>query len=480
MYHSLLTYDSIPEEHRSLVTTYANLISFLGLQPVTPDVLYRTLTSEDPVIDHQVLPEYVKGISLDEVNDTTTSWPNENGTIVKVRRYDDQKMYYVDHYLLLIDALQRAVVDSYDGIIKNGEGYGEPAGWVRYSRQPERDTQADREHIMYTVQAGENLWDVARKLNIKFEELRDYNTIDDPRLVKEGYVLHLPIREAVNTDTIRYEILNEPEAMHVSRSEGTRKLMFGNADTFSDIKETGRLHAPGTNHTIYAIAYVDLNDSDVPAAYYMDKFDAGDIAETGRPRYLTGFNHSHLAVGHVTSGQPVEIRPEIVEKLEEVEEQLAEVTVADIVEDVIPVDSVENVEEAPLSWKNTIAHLRDDGKPETYKSKEDFTVYDADGIHPPRPFKRRQEIALTYGVYVNGELFGLPQSFVEQDRWYLFPLSKLEPAEDESLYNYDVTLAEKLKLRNRLSASERSVVVFAKVLAYGSKLKLQLKRKITR
>src|SRR6185437_7669471 len=156
---------------------------------------------------------------------------------------------------------------------------------------------------MYRWVTGDTIWEVARRLGFRPLELLEHNDIDDPRTIRPGDILHLPIQRTVEIEEpIRIELLPEPKPMHAVAA-GIRKWSFGYAHAAEDIRETGPSYIENANITAVAVAHVPIGNDAL--AFYMDNVSLGDYQQTGRVRYTTGFKPEHLADGSVEQPRPV-------------------------------------------------------------------------------------------------------------------------------------------------------------------------------
>lgn len=475
-------YPNIPAYNRSFIVALSNLIQHLDAGEHTPDVLNNLLTSDDPYLDWLVLPEYVKTVTLKEVHDDDPQWPIQNDAIVKFRRTDFESGNELDHYCLVIDAKQMAIVDSLDGIIKHGASYGQVYSWATYTKTPppKKDelTLAIEEKRAIIVGKGENIWDVAREINQKVAVLMEYNGIGDPRKVKEGYVINIPPTEYVEKRTVEYRMFDEPLTMKVIKPGGTQKYAFGNAKKWLDVHPVGRTHAENSVHVIAGEARVFLEDEedDIEAAYYMERIDMGRYRDTGLVTFMTGFNHSHLA-------EESEIVETVNEPLEMIEHPVEPQEVPQpIVKDpaVIPVEEKEpeSIIETPPpdTFRPSVELLEEDGSANTYMVNEDVYVNELSGKRAPKLLKRNQLISLTYRKEIRDLVYGLPGvPFDDFGLVFLVPLNKVTKEDD--LFDATLTMAEKRLVGSPLSFDERAFALLSNFMSKSVKLRAYLNRK---
>lgn len=495
----------IPQDDRSLTVAFANLLQKLDVESKYPPVaLHNLLTQDDPGVDWWSIAEYIPEIEIKEVNPDLPSWPQTANAIVKFRRMDVASAGVVEHYALIADWRTRSIIDSLDGRIKTSSEYGDPTGWASYMViDPDPELEAleaktltesgNNKPDTYILQAGENLWDAARKLHLRVDDLVKFNSIDDPRGVKAGYKLHLPTFTHDDKHVVKYEILEKPVNMHVSNRGGTTKYSFGHARKWEDIIPTGRRHAENSNHTILAIAHVQLEEEDTTAAYYMDSIDLGNYRITGRPQFTTGFNHSHLSEGVVVPSLVIQHEAEPEPEAEEAVELPKEDIKVAIKESlkaidgfVAPVSVPEPVVSAPDPqphpepfYKQTLTALKDDRGVIPFMAQEDVLVHEAEEKRPPRPLKKGQTVHIAFTFEKDGVLYGLADGPFQNNLWFGIPMDKI--ASEEELFNFDIPLTEKVAYGTSLSLQERGVVVLSKILSQGIRARVWIaNKKLTR
>lgn len=480
----------IQTEDRSLTVAFANLLQKLDIENKYPPLaLHGLLTSDDPGVDWWSIAEYVPEIEIKEVNPDSNTWPQAANAIVKFRRLDVATAGVVEHYALIADWRTRSIIDSLDGRIKTADEYGDPTGWASYiviDPDPELDAMeaktlaeaGNNQPGTYILQEGENIWDAARRLNLKVDELVKFNSIDDPRKIKAGYRLHLPTSTHEDHHIVRYEVLEKPVTMHVSQRGGATKYSFGHARKWSDIIPTGRRHNENSNHTIVAIAHVELEDEDTTAAYYMDSIDLGNYRVTGRPQFTTGFNHSQLSEGIVVPGIQATVVPEaevVPTKREEIAEAIK------ILDSVLPPEpGVEPVKvDKPVKtepfYKTTLTALKDDRTPVPFMAQEDVLVHEAERKRPSRPLKKGQTVHIAYTFEKDGVLYGLADGPFQNNLWFGIPMDKI--ASEEELFNFDIPLSDRLTLGKELTIQERGVVLLSKIMSQGIRLQTWIANK---
>lgn len=498
MIYKQVTYNEIPADYRSLVVSFSNLLEKVGSQhPSDPVQLYELLTSDDDMLDWWSLAEYVQDLDIKHVEPEENMWPESSVAIVKFKRLDEAAAGYIDHYCLVADHRVHAILDPLDGQIKLASVYGAPCGYAEYvTIQPDLELDKEEARILaeagnnqpgtYILQNGENLWDAARKLNLNVEDLIKLNEIEDPRKVKAGSRIRLPIVEVKEKKIVRYEVLDSPVPMHVSKSGGARKFSFGYADKWDDIQPTGRTHKENSNHNIVAIAHVELENENTTAAYYMDRVDLGNFTITGVPQFTTGFNHSHLSEGHVVPAIVTAPKLEAIEAIDQ-----AEIAAAAMAEDErvatleIELPVTPELEPVPQpmvpDYRETLIALKPDASPMTFMSDDNITVHEAERRRPARPLRKGQFINISYTFEKDGVLYGLPTGTEKNQFWYCIPMDSLTSEDKLFDFNNDSPLSERIAMRQELTIQEQGVVLLSKFLSQGTRLRIWIKnRKLRR
>jgi hypothetical protein len=443
-------------ENSSLTVALANLLRKLGYEASLPDMA-MALAQPDWWTVQTVYPDVV----VREVYDNDT-WPNTDNAIIRFQRVDVATAGMVDHYCLVADHRVRSIVDSLDGVIKQADAYGSPQGWASYAKKITPDNiddetlldhpaEASRPNQLYKVLQGETIWDIARKLNISATDLIEHNDIANPRDIVPGYILHLPVpRELPKTPQIRYVMLSSPKPMHVTRSGGATKWLFGNAKKWTDITASGRTHPEDANVDIRMVAYVPIGTE--LAKYLMDAHAVGDYATTGRVAYTVGFNHSHLGDGYAVEKKPVEApAPEPVAPPEPPPLKLKPTPAAlTRYMDVAPKIN-------PNLFKTTYKAFP---KPEMYLVNDTIMVHDHDNKRPSVTVFQNRGVVLAGTFVKNGVLYGRPEESVLRGTWFGVPMHRarlaFEASDAEPLG--DVPLVERLQ-KGRLAFDERYLTV---------------------
>lgn len=455
-------YPEIPLDNRSLVVAFANLLQKFGMD-TEPIQLNIELTEEESKVDWWSLPEQLEGIETMQVIDQPGSWPNTSHAIVKFRRTDPVAAGPVAHYCLVADYRNMTIVDSLDGQVKPASTYGTVLGWCSYINESlisDVVKPVDPNSIYVVQEPFESAWEIARKLNIQgitANDLIDHNDIETPVKIPAGTLLHLPIipqKAAEATKSVEFEILETPLLMHVTKDGGTTKFSFGNVKKWKDIKPTGPTYPVNTNLKIVAIAHVPIDEDKSEAAYYMDSVSLGQYAVNQRVAYTTGFNHTHLAEGHV---EKPKVAP--TPALKAVKQVTAEVIARDL----------ETIEPGPVipDWKQSKRPISNTGKQYTYTAIEDILVQEMDGRRQPRPLERGRGVKLAYLFEKDGITYGLPASHSLNGFWYGIPMDKLMLKSDAV---YTVSRVPINQKSTKLSLEERAVVVLSKVLSQYTRL----------
>lgn len=494
-------FTDIPADYRSLVVSFANLLEKMDSEhPSDPAALYNLLTSDDDMLDWWSLAEYVQDLDIQHVEPDAGIWPDTSLSIVRFKRLDEAAAGFIDHYCLVADHRAHAILDPLDGKIKLASTYGAPCGWASYMKiMPDPKLDKEEARILaeagnnqpgtYIIRQGENLWDAARKLSISAEELIKLNNIEDPRKVKPGHRIRLPIAEVQEKKVIRYELLESPEPMHVSKPGGTRKFSFGYADKWDDIHATGRTHKENSNVNIVAIAHVELKDENTTAAYYMDRVDLGNYKISGFPQFTTGFNHSHLSKGHVVPNAVTAPKLEAIEAIDQ-----AEVAAAAMAEDDRPVKievkavDVAVVPEKPTdplpqpmihNYRSTLIALKPDASAMTFMSEENLMVHEIERRRAPKPLRRGQFINISYTFEKDGVLYGLPTGTEKNEFWYAIPMDGLTSEDALFDFNAQLPLSERIAMRQELTIQEQGVQLLSKFLSQGTRLRVWIKNRKT-
>lgn len=396
------------------------------------------------------------------ISDIKPGWATEGISIVKFHYMsvshpykDDGTPNFIDHYCVLLDAERRTIIDSYDGQLKDATPYGDPIGYAIFTT-PEMKLQTDTkpEHS-YTMVAGDNFWDVARRLGYDAKELIEHNNITNPQELQPGYVLHLPVaREIPVKQEVRYQPLlddnGNPERreMHIQTIGGAKKWSFANVTTWDDIESIG-FYPEGTNVIVAGIAYVPVRELDgliTEAKYYMDSVSFGDYIHTKKVRYTIGFGHADMVLGRrepqkpvdQIPQEPVKIEPEILPELKPPKLQNSYKNTLQLLPDPVDVIATVNTE---------TANARDE--------KGLFVwVYEHDNARRPGKLRNNREITIVATFEKQGVSYGMPKESYASKLWWGIPLDVLIP--EQEVYNTDIDLVDRIAT-GRLTIYERII-----------------------
>lgn len=125
------------------VTAFSNLLEKLGEPNVTPEALNTFFTSHniymaDPADGQGVKDDLTWG-SITAYNSEITvagtgsgSWPNSDNAIVEFR-YNESGQEIV-HFCVVESVVNKTIIDSWDGIVKEPGIYGAPVAWATYEK----------------------------------------------------------------------------------------------------------------------------------------------------------------------------------------------------------------------------------------------------------------------------------------------------------------------------------------------------------
>lgn len=317
----------------------------------------------------------------------------------------------------------------------------------------------------YKWKKDDTLIDVARRMGVPVERLREYNEIEGWNELEAGVIIYKPKDAPVKDKReTRFEFLPKPVDMHVAPANGAKKWRFGHADgKWENISGTG-FYPQNTNVKIVAIAYVPIDDETNPeleAAYYMDSLAVGDYAETGRLKYTVGFMHSDLEEGAAVTVKTVSI-PEVAKvPVPEPEEEVA--TVIEVASEETPPkpERVEFFGTDRAFIENRLEYFKREGNMakfvETYQPltphvactaiiPEDQIEVDAEGrkfvwIHdfltsrPDRKLTQHWEGHIAGTFEYEGVTYGRPAAALKNHLWFGIPMDLLES--QARLYNDD-------------------------------------------
>ena len=329
---------------------------------------------------------------------------------------------------------------------------------------PEHPTTPTSPDQLYTWVAGDNIWQVARRLNFDPYHLLEHNDIEDYNSIEPGTRLHLPEPRPVSSRRpITYEVFPVPRIMHVIQEGGSHKLMFANVTKWSDIKPTGALYPKNRNVTVHGLARVPIEDDE--AVFYMDELALGDCINGGRIRYAIGFNHTHLSEGSVTqeADQPKPIVSKVIQKtIDRLEAQIA----ADALEEGVGNNKFNRDEPiapqvSPNIYKTTFKPFNENRKPVLFYTPEPLVVIDFDTVRPSKSFSAGTQFTILGTFVKDGKTYGRPSN---TQYWFGIPMDKILPVDDvddDEEYSYDIDLSDRVAMgrRGRLTNKERYVTV---------------------
>lgn len=487
MWYAEKNYPDIPQDQRSLVVAFANMLQKAGRE-VAPDTLYELLTRTDTALDWWSLPNNIVDVEIDEVCNEMC-WPEVPLSILKFRRIDLAAAGPVDHYCVTADANIRSIVDSLDGNIKGGSNiYGQPLGWATYKLAvrveevdpaPENVAESASNRIYVVPKGGQSIWEIAMRLNIPAMELIEHNDMEAPSHLPEGFELHLPY--ALPTEQakkITYEIFDEAMPMHVIKEDGVRKYSFGNVRKWKDLTPTGPMYPENTNLDIYGVARVPIEENDAEAAYFMDKVAVGSTP--GRIAYTIGFNHSHLADGYYIKETvpvpPPEVEPEAIIPTDE--DIIETAAIEDVPTPLLEPSEAIEVKKTVTSLETLLAaQYMPFPQPVEYYYNEDVVVHDLATHRPSKTRYRLDSVQIAGTFMYDGTIYGRPVGAVQSRLWFGVPMNKLR-LESEL---FQVAPAEKLAVKvahheSSLSMSERYITVpVSWTLGHYTWLNLRLK-----
>lgn len=403
---------AIDVDNRSLMVAYGNLAQRFGIAlPALPVPTYHA--------DWWSIPLH-EDIELMEVGQA--GWPPFNDAIVWLRRIDQAAGGMIDHFCLVHD--WHMIIDSLDGSVQPAGIYGEVLGWATFKDKniaiiadPAADQEPPKPGTTYKWVEGDILSQVARRLGIRPLELLEHNDITDPRTIKPGDVLHLPVARQMEPENgIKIELLPEPRLMHIKQPHGARKWLFGNAKQWSDLSQSGPTLTEGTNVAIHAIAHVPLDGETVD--FYMEQVALGSYATTGLVAYTLGFSPNHLDDGHVDkpkrkTPEPPTLPPAVEESEPEPEPVVAAAEPAD-----------------PYAWKSTIRPLYDDRRVVRMRPVRDMQVHELEGRGEPYYAFRDETTWLIRCVFdKDGVTYALPIDHETDGKWWDIPTKLLSPME---------------------------------------------------
>lgn len=292
----------------------------------------------------------------------------------------------------------------------------------------------------YIWVAGDSIWEVARRLGLRAMELLEHNDIDDPRTIKPGDVLHLPLpREVSIEQPIRIEPLPEPRRMHTVKS-GVRKWSFGYAHATDDLHETGPTYAQDANIDILAMAHVPMGDDTID--FYMERVAVGNYHQTGRVQYTIGFRPDDLDDGYVEHDRPP-LPKAMAVTVEKIAEQLENADKPVLVTNPLLKPTRGRLMDVspridPTAYKATIHPIYSDRRTIRYFFKEAMTIEEADGRADPHAVLRYDDPRAHYvdartAYYIDNDEYVLPLSHEQDGLWWKIPRDMLIEEADRTI-----------------------------------------------
>lgn len=404
-------------------------------------------------------------------------WPNTNNAIVKFHFVSKRTGHPTDHFCLVADENAHTIIDSWDGVVKSAydAGYGVPIAWASYNNTiPQAVAPIVPPTVpssaIYTVQKGDSLSAIAAKNNTTYQILAEMNGIQDASKIEVGQQLRLPVNTTAPSGaspSIRYEILDTPQKMHINKAGGAELWAFGNVKKWSDFVSTGHA-AENTNFDAVGIAHVPIGDE--TAGYYMDALCFGDYVHTGAVAMTTGFSWADLAPGYYeppaeplapTPTEPPAVAPD--PEPDQVPEPDPE-TVA-VVDTPPPADDIN-------TWKSTIKNFYVDGTSETLLAKETMVIHDLDEKLPDKELVAGQRVQVAGTFLKDGVLYARPSRAATEGWWYGVPMTNLS----DELFNTNVDLVDKQAMHT-LTFRESILVGLAKMESVAIMLINKLKSK---
>lgn len=470
-------------EISTAATAFSGLLQRFGLESNEAE-LNTLLQPENGDIWH-LITNFDDNIQVIEVGELGT-WPRTNDAIVKFTyRSLDQpnindeegnlKPNYIDLYCLMADWTNQEILDPTDGLVKNAGYYGQPVGWASYECETELVKPASlkknkgKNEFSYTVSEGENVWEIARKLNVDVVGLIEGNGIDDPHKVPAGSVLLIPRSKPKEVVEVRYEVLDRVRKMHVIKAEGAKKWAFGNVKKWDDLKPTGPTYAPNTNLEIVAIAHVPIGED--TAAFYMDSMSFGNFRDSGQVAWQTGFNWQHLENGYV---ERPKVRPHPVAQPVQNTATVEDIKLATAKTNEVDTDG-SKPKPSPNAYKATFRPLNEQRLEKVYLFAENLMVHEMDGRANSKAVYKHEGVAIFGTFEKDGVVYGRPTDSIDSGYWFGIPMDKL--IDEEELYNTAVDLQTKIELKHGLTLQEKGVVVLSKVLSQGTKIAAIFKTK---
>jgi hypothetical protein len=468
------------QSDESLLYAFSMLLGQLGIQ-ADIQALRDSVADQDVDFDTVTKNEHVHVVERGGYG----TWPTDSNAIIHFQYQDREQPYIevngqrdaniVDHYCLVANYQDRTVVDSADGVIKQPLLYGEPFAWAIFaagSGSQTPDPTYDTTRTYKVLSGGESGWQIAQKLRIDPNDLRDHNmdSFSDFSSIPAGTILHLPyVPEPVEqTPETTVKFLRQPLLMHVSNPDGTRKLAFADP---RDVRPTGALIAAGKNLTIFAVAQLPTTDGS--QSLFLEHKDVDSVHQ--KVKWTVGYREEDLQEGHV-AGALKKVDPAMMQQIAaDVEAENNPPSAASQ-----PADEPEPPSDAsPNLWKSTYTPLNAERKPEVFLFNIDCIVLDLEGKSRSRALRKYDGVSIS-GTFIgpDGEAYYRPTDALNSFTWYGIPIN--DPATggpvispESEVFDTRLSLAERSTTQyGRLTAVERFVTVpLAKATARSNWLK---------
>lgn len=328
----------------------------------------------------------------------------------------------------------------------------------------------------YTVlSGGESIYEIARKLDMPFQELIAHNSLEEEDLdsLPAGRELHLPFaRNVPDQQPLRYELFDQPRKMHVIIQEGIKKFSFAGVDKWEDLQIVGPSYPFNANVEIVGVAHVPIGDE--TAMYFMDALAWGtDYRITGRPAYTVGFNHSQLAEGFVEQVKKP-IPPEREQRMKVLIQSHKDEPAPGLASMATTEIDYRVPDEAEDRYQFVTTYVPYPQGPKMYIANDELWVKDFMAKRSDKQLKKSQDVLIAGTFIVDDTEYGRPHGAAKNFLWYGIPMADL--ISEEELYNTDIPLHERVGLSHgRLSVSERYLTVpLAKAISQTTRLRTTL------
>jgi hypothetical protein len=409
-------------------------------------------------------------------------WPSSPNSIVKFAYTGRTTGQPTTHFCLVADPGQQTIIDSWDGTVRSPGYYGQPVAWATYENvapepvvipapSPAPASTATSGQVVI-LQKNDTIVGIALRYKLNASDILAHNGLswDDARNLPVGYQVRLPIENAPAPATSGYkvEMLPQPKIMHVSKSGGAEKWMFGNVKQWSDFKSNEHV-AENTNVTVVAVANVIVGKD--AAAYLMD---GQAVDPSGNVKFTIGFNHADLTDGEFVAPpaptppilpeapkpEPTPVpTPEPIPVDEPAPPQASTPPLAPAVED----------PSSPNAWKATYKPFPKSTRflVEPPNKANSMMVQEFDGRRPDHLLPKNG-VVLVAGTFIKGQtLYARPAGAVKPGLWFGIPMDNLVSEAD--IFNYTIDLPTKKVMNYALSTKEKFVVLMAHTVAQLSK-----------